>query len=315
MNPLLIVNPNAGGGRAGALFEKMRTPIERILGAIDVVFTERSRHAADIAKEAAIAGRETVVAVGGDGSIHEVVNGLMMAREQGAGKARLGIIGQGTGGDFRKTLGLRHRLDAYCDAIAGGRTRLVDVGRAVFTSHDDKTETAYFMNILSMGISGLVDQHVARMGRSLGGTLTYFTASVRGVLNSKLGVLRCKMSTAGNKPREEVFPSRTLAVCNGRFFGSGMEVAPMAQPDDGVFDVIDLGSAPRLKFFLASSRMYTGDHIRSPDVKHFQCDKIEVELLNAAASDRFLLDVDGEALGKLPITIELVPRAIPVLVP
>jgi YegS/Rv2252/BmrU family lipid kinase len=314
MRPLLIVNPSSGGGRTGALFEKMRSPIERALGPVDVVFTERGRHAVDLARDAAIEGRETVIAVGGDGSINEVTNGLMQAREKGAAQARLGIIGQGTGGDFRKSIGLKHRLDHYLEVIATGRERAIDVGRASFKSHEDEDTSAYFMNILSMGIGGLVDKYVASMGRALGGTFTYFAASVRGVLNSEVGVLACSMTLDG-ETREIELRSRTLAVCNGRYFGSGMEVAPMGVPDDGTFDVINLGSAPRLKFFLSSSKMYTGSHIKSADVQCFRCQRIEVRLRNESISDRFLLDVDGEPLGKLPITIEIIPKAIKVLVP
>src|SRR5262249_38147211 len=130
--PLLIVNPRSGGGKTGKIFDALRVPLERALGAVDVVFTERARHAVEFARDAAVDGRELVVAVGGDGTIHEVVNGLMQARDAGKKAAKLGIIGQGTGGDFRRTLGIEHRLDRYCAAIAGGKTKRVDVGRASF---------------------------------------------------------------------------------------------------------------------------------------------------------------------------------------
>jgi YegS/Rv2252/BmrU family lipid kinase len=318
MNPLLIVNPRSGGGRTGSMFDKMRGPIERALGPVDVALTERSRHAVEIAREAALAGRETVVAVGGDGSVHEVVSGLMEAREQ-RGDAplttRLGIIGQGTGGDFRKTLGIEHRLDRYCEVIAAGRSRPIDVGRFTYVSHDGRSERGFFVNILSIGMGGLVDQYVAEMGKHLGGTAAYFFASLRAVFKNEVGVVRCSMRTGGGELREQVLSTRVLAICNGRFFGSGMHAAPMAQPDDGVFEIIDLGSAPRLKFMLSSSKIYDGSHMKSPDVRHFRCDHIEVKLINEAVSDKFLLDVDGEPLGKLPITVDLIPNAIEVLAP
>ena len=89
----------------------------------------------------------------------------------------------------------------------------------------------------------------------------------------------------------------------------------MAKIDDGVFDVIDLGAAGRLKFAAVSSKMYTGEHIHHPDVKHFRCDRLELELLNKDAADKFLLDVDGEPLGRLPLTVELLPGALDVFVP
>jgi diacylglycerol kinase (ATP) len=314
-SPLLIVNPRSGGGRTGKIFEAMRVPLERALGRFDVVFTERGRHAIEFARDAALAGRELVIAVGGDGTIHEVVNGLMEAREQGSKVPRLGVIGQGTGGDFRRTLGIEHRLDRYCASIAGGKTRRVDVGRASFVTPDGARAHAYFVNILSVGLGGVVDQLVAEGSRGLGGTFAYFSASVRGLLKSEIGVLACTLSLAG-KAREEQITTRNLAICNGRFFGSGMKVAPMAELDDGVFEVVSLGAASKLRFAIESStRIYKGEHIGKGGVQHFRCDKITVALKNEAVAGRFLLDVDGEPLGRLPMEIELIAGAIEVLAP
>lgn len=313
--PLLIVNPRSGGGKTGRIFDQMRGPIERAIGAFDTIFTERGRHAVDIARVAAQEGVPIVVAVGGDGSIHEVVNGLMEAREKGANATRLGVIGQGTGGDLRRTLGVEHRLDKYCAAIAGGKVRKIDVGRFRYEDHDGQPATAYFVNILSVGLGGLVDRIVASAGRGLGGTFAYYGASVRGLLESELGVLECTIGYQG-ATREEEITTRSLAICNGRFFGSGMKVAPMAELDDGVFEVVDLGKANKLRFaMVSSSRIYTGEHIGHPDVRHFPCDSIKMVLKNKAVADKFILDVDGEPLGRLPLEIELVPGAIEVLVP
>ncbi|HVY46086.1 MAG TPA: diacylglycerol kinase family protein [Minicystis sp.] len=314
MLPLLVVNPRSGGGRTGALFEQMRGPVEAALGAFDVALTERPRHAVDLAREAALAGRETVIAVGGDGSIHEVVNGLMQARDRGAGKTRLGVLGAGTGGDFRKSLGIEHRLDRYLAAIAGGKTRRIDVARLAYTTHAGEREAGFFVNILSVGLGGLVDRYVAEAGRTLGGTAAYFLASAKALLESEVGVVACTFHL-GETVEQQELSTRNLALCNGRFFGSGMEVAPMAKLDDGVLEVVDLGAAPRLKFALASSRIYKGEHLKSPDVKHFRCDKAKLELLNRGVNARFLLDVDGEPLGTLPIEVELVNRALEVFVP
>ncbi len=136
MKPLLVVNPKSGGGATGRTFGAMRATIERALGDVEVAMTERSGHGIDLAREGAIAGHPLVVAVGGDGTFHEVVNGLMQARssDYGAGHVRakdvrVGMIAQGTGGDFRKTLGLEHRLDKYLDALKSGRERGLDVAK------------------------------------------------------------------------------------------------------------------------------------------------------------------------------------------
>jgi YegS/Rv2252/BmrU family lipid kinase len=313
--PLLVVNPRSGGGNTGKIFDAMRVPLKSALGDFDVAFTERGRHAVELAREAALGGRGLIVAVGGDGTIHEVVNGLMQAREKGSNATRLGVIGQGTGGDFRRSLGIEHRLDRYCAAIAGGKVRHVDVGRATFTGHDGAPASSYFINILSAGIGGVVDQLVAEASRGLGGTFAYYTASLRGLIRSVIGTCKCTLSLAGKERVEEV-STRNIAICNGRFFGSGMKVGPMAELDDGVFEVVSLGAASKLRFAIeSSSRIYTGDHIGREGIQHFRCDKVTIELLNKDVSDRFLLDVDGEPLGRMPLTIEVMPGALDVLVP
>jgi YegS/Rv2252/BmrU family lipid kinase len=312
--PYLVVNPRSGGGRTGELFEAMRRPIERALGEVEVAFTERPRHAVELAREAALAGRRTVVAVGGDGSIHEVVNGLMQARDEGANTTRLGLVGMGTGGDFRKTLGIEHRLDRYCAAIAGGRTRAIDVGRFSYADDAGAPAHAFFVNILSLGVGGLVDRYVADTSKALGGTVAYFAASLRGLVESALGQLECTIERDG-ETRTETIVTRSMAVCNGRYFGSGMHVAPMAEPDDGLFDVVDLGGASRLRFATLSSSIYSGTHLSRPGVRHFRCRKLTARLVNEDAADRFLLDVDGEPFGRLPVEIEVVPGALEVLVP
>ncbi len=310
--PLLIVNPQSGGGKTGRTFDQMRAPIERAIGDVDVATTERGRHAVEIARDAARDGRSAVIAVGGDGSVHEVANGLMTARDEGVSELpKLGVIGTGTGGDFRRTLGIDHRLDRYASAIASGKTRRVDIGRVSYTTHDGAPATAYFINILSVGLGGLVDQLVAKATRSLGGTLAYFSASVQGLLQSEIGHLTAEVSLAG-EARTLQFSSRNVAICNGRYFGSGMHVAPMAKVDDGVFEVIDQGAAPKLRFAMVSSKVYKGEHINHPDTKHFRCDRIKLSLQNADVSHRFLLDVDGEPLGRLPMEIEVVPAALEV---
>ncbi len=314
MKPLLIVNPRSSGGRTGKLFDQMRGPIERALGGVDVALTERGRHAVDLARDAALEGRETVVAVGGDGSIHEVVNGLMEALDRGANATRLVIIGQGTGGDFRKSLGLEHRLDKYCAAIAGGKTRALDVPRFSYVDNEGKPASAIFVNILSAGMGGLVDRYVASAGRSLGGTLTYFMASLRGLINSEIGVLACTITLDG-KTREQEITTRNIALCNGQYFGSGMHVGPMAQIDDGLLDVVDLGATSRLHVALTSNRIYSGKHLQAPEVSHFRCEKIRIELQNTQVKSVFALDVDGEPLGDLPIEVEVIKGALSVLVP
>jgi YegS/Rv2252/BmrU family lipid kinase len=301
VKPLLVVNPRSGGGATGRTFDAMRGPIERALGGVEVAMTERPGHGIELARDGARAGHPLVIAVGGDGTIHEVVNGLLRA-EAGA---QLGVIGQGTGGDLRKTLGLEHRLDRYIDAIASGRQRAIDVGRF---SGGGKTEH-YFVNILSVGMGGLVDRYVAGAPRLLGGKAAYFGASFRALVNARLGHVRCTVTQDG-VTSVSLVRSFMIAICNGQYFGGGMKVAPMAQLDDGIFEVVALGATSKLGFALTSGRIYSGDHIGQAGTVHLRGQKVVLELANDDARDTFLLDVDGEPMGSLPLTIECLPKAL-----
>lgn len=312
--PLVIVNPKAGrmGGADGVA--SMTKVIEAAIGAVDVAVTERSRHASEIARDAARAGRGLVIATGGDGSIHEVVNGLMEARETGSSNTQLGIIGRGTGSDLCKTLGIEPRLDRALSVIAARCPKRIDVGRFRYKDRQGQPASAYFVNILSVGMGGLVDEHVRRTTRWASGPVAYFVASARALLQSQVGILKVRTELNGQTTERRI-ESRQISICNGRYFGSGMHIAPMAKPDDGIFEVVDLGPASRLKFATSSSAIYRGDHLKSPDVQHMRCTKIDVELLNKDVSSVFLLDVDGEPLGELPLSVEVMPQALEVLLP
>jgi len=309
--PRLIVNPCSGGGKTGATFDAMRGPIEAALGAIDVVHTGRGGHAIELARDAANDGAPLVIAMGGDGTINEVANGILAAKDAGP-RPHLGIIGQGTGGDFRKVLGLEHRLDRYLEAIKRETTRNLDVGRIRYTTPDGKTAERYFVNILSAGMGGLVDRYVADASRALGGKAAYFGASLRALATCKEGRLTCRITAPDGTVSERKIRTYMIALCNGRYFGSGMDVAPMAAIDDGALEVVSIGGASKLAFAMTSRKIYDGGHLAHPSTAHFRCKKIAIDLENEDARSVFLLDCDGEPIGGLPIEVEVLPAALTV---
>jgi diacylglycerol kinase (ATP) len=314
VKPLVILNPSSQGGKTGERAHELERVLARYLGRLDVIHTERPRHAVTMAHEGARQGRTIIVGVGGDGTLHEIVNGVMQARDEGIAAPKIGLVGQGTGGDFRKTLGLEHRLDRYCAAISGGVSRPIDVGRFSYLSRDGGEASGFFLNILSAGMGGLVDEYVAKSTRRFGGTAAYLGASVRALFENEVGLLDCVLhDDAGS--HEVAIPTRLIAICNGRYFGGGMEVAPMAVPDDGWLDVVSLGDAPRLRFALSTLAIYRGTHVDNPGVQVFRARAIDIKLRNEGITALFPLDVDGEPLGTLPLRIRLEPGAIELFVP
>ncbi|MGZ3420830.1 MAG: diacylglycerol/lipid kinase family protein, partial [Polyangiales bacterium] len=282
--PLLVVNPASGGGKTGKTFDSLLSTIRASLGEVDVVRTQGRGHAIELAKNGVRDGHGLIVAVGGDGTFHEVVNGVMDA----GATARVGLIAQGTGGDFRKTLGLEHRLDHYLAALSKGRTRKIDVGKLRYRANDGTTKERWFVNILSAGMGGLVDRYVADSPSFVSGKAAYFAASARALLSCKEGYVRCRTSLAG-KEEQKKLRTYVIAICNGRFFGGGMKVAPMAELDDGKFEVVSMGATTKLAFAVNSNSIYAGEHLSKPNVEHWSCDAIDLDLENEDARDVFLL--------------------------
>ncbi len=303
--PLVIVNPISGGGRAGRSANQVRSILERRLGPVDLAMTKGRAHAIDIAREGVGQGRSLLIAVGGDGTLHEVANGILGA----GGNAAIGYVGQGTGGDFRRSLGIEHRLEAYTEAIASGRERRIDAGRLRYRDPEGATRTRWFVNIVSAGMGGLVDAYVSDTTKALGGKAAYFWASARALFRCRRGRLRCDV-TLGDDHHVRRVDSLMMAICNGRYFGSGMHVAPMAKLDDGRFEVVSLNAPNKLAFAVSSRKIYRGAHLSTPAAEHFACDRIAIDLENEEARSTFLLDVDGEPLGGMPLEVQLVPGVL-----
>ena len=310
--PLLIVNPASGGGRTGGAFGAMRVTIEAALGPCDARFTKGRGHGIELAREAAIEGRDRVIAVGGDGTLHEVVNGVLQAAPSSGATPVVGMIGQGTGGDFRKTLGLEHRLDRYLAAIARDAPRPIDVGALRFVDERGERRERWFVNIVSAGMGGLVDRYVAKMPAGLSGKAAYFAASLRALATCPRGALRAEIDD-DEGTRQQAVATYMIAICNGRYFGGGMHVAPMAKPDDGRLEVVSIAGNSKVEFAITSRKVYDGSHLADPRTTHFSCSAIR--LAPARGDDPALtLDIDGEPLGAIPLEARVQRGAVRMLV-
>ena len=320
--PLLIVNPSSGSLRGPRAVPRFAAAVERALGDVDVELTQRHGHAVDLARRAAAAGRRTIVAVGGDGTLSEVVNGVMQAAAGGAGEpappaAPVGLIGLGTGGDFARALGLGRRLDQDLAVIAAGRTRAVDLLRVSFAGHDGAPLERYVVNVLSAGAGGLVDRYVERLPGAIGGRLSYGLAAAWALVRTPRARLRlrCWDDADGARVTERELAAWVVGVCNGPLFGGGMRLAPAARVDDGVIDVVSIGPERKRTVARHLPSIYRGSHVLVPGVEVLRCRGLELELLEPADPARFALDVDGDALGRLPLRAAVVPGALSVLAP
>jgi diacylglycerol kinase (ATP) len=315
--PLLIVNPACGARSAARTLPRVLTRVEQVLGDVVIRYTVRRGHARELACDGAREGYPLIVAVGGDGTFSEVANGVLAAqdgrpRAEDGGVARapaVGLINVGTGGDFRRSLGIEEGFEHCLEALVSGRERVVDVGRTSFRGLSGMIVEQYFVNVLSAGLGGLVDRYIDSMPAFLGGRVGYYLAALRAVMVSKEQPLLARI-TWQDEAREQIIPAYLIAVCNGRWFGGGMDVAPMALLDDGRLEVVTI-TAPSKPYLADRVRgVYSGRHLEEPTVHHFPCEQLELRLKDETAERRFLLDVDGEALGSLPLTVAVAPRRL-----
>jgi len=300
-----VVNPQSSNGRTGRVWPQVAEEMTNILGSFDHALTSSPRQATLLTREALGRGYEMIVSVGGDGTHSEVVNGFFDGNRPVRTGATLAAVTSGTGGDFRRTLGLDKGPWAALACLGGRQTRPLDVGRVSYVDHDAKLRTGYFVNILSFGIGGLVDQKVNTTTKMLGGKTSFFIATVRAL--ARFRAQNVELTLDDGEPRRTTI--HNLAVANGRFFGGGMMVAPEAEIDDGLFDVVGFEHMSTMGFISLGSTIYKGRHLTHDKVTFARARKVV-----ATSEEEVLLDVDGEQSGRLPITIENVSGELQVKV-
>lgn len=307
---VVIVNPKSQGGRLGKRWPEIAETLGRAFP-YDDVHTTGPNDATRIAREALQGGADRIIAIGGDGTINEVVNGFF----DGAGKpikpdATLGIMPFGTGGDFRRTLGIPAEPHEATEILKANRTRTIDVGKLQLTGHDGKPALRMFANIASFGVSGHLDRMINESGKKMG-RFGYFVLGTKATITYKNQ--RVQLIFDGNVNDRVEVTAYNVAVANGRFFGGGMKIAPNAELDDGVFDVTVVGDLSLVQLLKGFARqVYSGDHLKTKGVSVRRARVVEAEAIDA--NDHVEFDVDGEHLGRLPARFEVVPQALKVIV-
>ncbi len=306
MKAYLIVNPFSAAGRTGRHFDRIARAVRAAIGDFECAFTRSQGDGARLAREAVRAGSGLVVAVGGDGTASEVIDGLAAARPRDPDPL-FGFIPRGTGGDLRRTLGLPLDLEGAARALAGGREIVCDLGRIEFAGHDGTVQVRHFANVAGCGVSGVVSREVNRGLKLGGGKLSFMLASAKALLRWRDQPVRWRAD--GGSWTEQLVTS--LSVCNGRFFGGGMLVAPDARVDDGLLDVVVWSGFGIADFVTKKRMLYDGTHVTLPNTRVLRARTVEAE---AASGARVLLDVDGEQPGTLPARFGILPGALRVRV-
>lgn len=300
---LVIANLRSQGGATGRRWSEIEARLREALGTLECEITEGRRDAVRIAREAVRSGVERIIVAGGDGTLNEVVSGILSGGL--GGYAELGLLPLGTGNDFVRSLGIPVDLDGAIDVIRNGKPRLVDAGRVVCRGPDGCEVQAWFANEVSFGLSGLVVDLVNRASKPLAGRLSFLVGTLRGVAR-----YRCQPVTL-RLDGETVFagPLVMASSANGQWFGGGMHLAPNAAIDDGKLDLIVIRELTRLQLVGKLRDLYSGAHLDDPAVGAYRGCILEAE----AEPQTVWLEVDGEPVGTLPARIEVLPGALTVI--
>jgi diacylglycerol kinase (ATP) len=295
LNTVAIVNPRAGKRRTVYLPEGAQ-----------ILETQAAGHATELTREAIKRGAKTIIAVGGDGTINEVVNGFFEDEQLISTDAALAVIPRGTGSDFSRILKLPLDGKQVASVIQNGEKRVIDLMKVCYAAPNGRRAIRYAINVTSFGMGGAVAERVNRSSKPFGSLLSFLAATAQTALTfpGKLVTLRLDDSRTLNVKITNV------AVGNGQYHGAGMWVCPRAIVDDGLLDVTVVRHLRFPELIRNTPTLYNGRIYNHPKVESYR-----VKKLMAESHQTVLLEIDGEALGRLPVEISVLPKAIRVFFP
>lgn len=302
-----IVNPHASNGRARRIWNRLMGKVRHAGRAAAFELTRCTMHAASIASRALEAGYDPIVAVGGDGTVNEVLNGFYRDGMLIRPGARLAYLPCGTGADLARTMGYAGAVhESLLEGLRRGRVVSLDHGWARFRSEDGGAGGRYFMNEASTGFSAAAVAIVNRSSKVLGGKMTFMTGALRALLRLRNPVLTIEVD--GRAWYEG--PAFLASVSNGQYFGGSMRIAPEARMDDNLFDVVLIQAMTRREVVRHIGKVYQGAHVLLPQVRMTRGRSVRIR-----SAEPVPLEMDGEHTGSLDAFFEVVDRGIRFLLP
>ena len=299
-----IVNPHAGNGSTGAKWPMIKALARNKIGDFASYVTTGAGDGRRFAIDALASGATLIVCVGGDGTLNEVVNGIMMHGGSEEYDIVLGFVPNGTGCDFIRTVSIPGDIEKAVDLITEGPVRKIDAGRITFPKPNGDDGYYFFHNIASFGLGGEVARRVNRTTKAFGPFFSFFWATLVSLF--LYGKKKVRVIVDGEFDRE--YHVWNIAVANGQYHGGGMWVAPDAAVDDGLFNVTVIGDLTLPEVFMNLAKLYSG--------KIYEIDKVATltgRRIEVFSDQRVLLEVDGEQPGMIPVVVDVIPGALNVI--
>ncbi|GIW21682.1 MAG: lipid kinase [Candidatus Sericytochromatia bacterium] len=300
----LIVNPKSSNGKT----EKDLPYIRKYLGSLfdyEIFITEKKKHAITLTQECLKNNFQRIIAIGGDGTFNEVVNGFFENQKLINENAILGFIPSGTGSDLIKTLNIPKYYKDAIDIININHYKKIDIGLVYFSENNQK-KYRYFINIADVGIGGEVVDKVNKKSKVLGGFISFLISTLQTVVEYENK--RVKIIIDDKEEIEQKI--NNIVIGNGKFFGGGMKILPSANPFDSYFDIVIIGDINKLDFFLNIPKVYFGKHIYDKNLIFKKAKNIKV-----FSDEKIKIDIDGEQEGFCPAEFTIIPNILNVIIP
>ena len=301
----VIVNPNSAHGATARNWEFIKHHFHDALEPVQIKITTHAGHATKLASQALHSGSTQIISVGGDGTHFEILNGFFENKRLINPDAVLGIYPCGTGNDLARSLGIPLIQGLKPDYLRDSPLIKADVGYLQYIKPDNSTGYCYFINSCHIGIGGLICHRVNQRGKAWGGFLSYLVSTLLALGSWRDVTMRLNIDNT--LIEEEI---KDIIIANGNYDGGGMRISPMAQMDNGLFEVYLVKAMPLIKSLRNVPVLYQGNIDHHPELaRHFQAASIDIE-----SDSEVMIGIDGETPGVLPASIRLLPQVLPLII-
>ena len=289
MSYLFIVNPIAGKGRARKVIPIIKEVMEDNNCNYQIRVTEKAGDGQIFAEKAKSENTfTTIVSVGGDGTLHEIINGMI------GGTQKLGIIPAGTGNDFSRSLDIPLNIKDAVETLVNGKIISIDLG---------KLSDRYFINFSSIGLDALIAEEANKIKRYFSSTYSYIIGVVKAL--GKFKSIKAELIIDNKKYSSEIM---LVAVCNGAYYGGGMNIAPQAQVSDGQFDICVVKKMPKLKLLFLFPTIFKGKHIKYDEIELYRGKSVQI-----FSEGEIYMSADGEAIDNKIAKFEIMHNELKVI--
>ncbi len=267
----------------------------------DYFITKTSKSAEDFAEKIANSGTDYLIAVGGDGTMHEVINGIMHVPKNQRENLIVGLLPVGSGNDFARTLKLSGKISYLHKLIANNNVIDMDIGKIECAALDGKETTVYFNNIAGVGLDAEVAKRVNEGHKTYGPNIAYYTATVKSFLNYRKKQI--KVSSAEFNYEGNVL---LLSFANAKYFGSGLGIAPHAKVNDGKMALTLAGDVSLFDYLRNVGKLRKCAYLKHPGIAYGEAESISIEPIGEPC----YIEADGELVGRLPLKVSMLPNEI-----